>query len=608
MRWLCLVIGLAVSATGGRGGPPLPVRGDLGRGEKLRILVDKVMQPVDDWVTAPWMIAEAATAGFNVYSPRIGFDDLDAVRRVTDWCAAEGVYHLVWMRGTLVAPAEGERLVWANGVEQELYSPCADAFWAWTERYILEYARLAAEQPALLGVFLDYENYSPNAQGNGYELSYDAAALNRFAAERGATIPTLPPDLRHAWLVEQGLHEAFEQWQVALWRERCRDLRAKVDAICPEFWFVIYPAPGTKFMREACWPEWGTPRAPLVLADANSYGRAAKFLPEPEALAINRQRMIEGEALAEAAGIDYLYAGGIDPVVRGADPEFCGKNAVMLAEQTDGYWIFYEGPTYDDTHRDYLHWFSWANAAIATGWWDAQRAPRETPDGWELELRRADLSGLRLTSPAVTGEAVELPELRLRGENLILLACRAGEPVELTLRHHPLAAYRSFLGWEVRDPSSARIATGRIDFDQTGAVAFKPVQDGIYLLLASAGQCPYSATASNVPVGLWCGDGLGLIGPAPALYGWAGEGGYEVEAVGSGAETVKLTLTGAEGGQSAETTPEQAAVRLTGGAGEFTLACTRAESGVLEDYRLKLSGAAAPVLSLLAEHRFRLAP
>ena len=33
-------------------------------------------------------------------------------------------------------------------------------------------------------------------------------------------------------------------------------------------------------------------------------------------------------------------AGGIDPAVRGADPEFSGKNAVAISEVTDGYWIF----------------------------------------------------------------------------------------------------------------------------------------------------------------------------------------------------------------------------------------------------------------------------
>jgi hypothetical protein len=41
-----------------------------------RILVDKVMQPEGGWHTEEWMVAEAAAAGFNVWSPRQGNDDL----------------------------------------------------------------------------------------------------------------------------------------------------------------------------------------------------------------------------------------------------------------------------------------------------------------------------------------------------------------------------------------------------------------------------------------------------------------------------------------------------------------------------------------------------
>ena len=60
-----------------------PKRADLGRKDKFRILVDKVMQPEEDWVSKEWMVREAAQAGFNVYSPRLGHDRLDEVRDVT---------------------------------------------------------------------------------------------------------------------------------------------------------------------------------------------------------------------------------------------------------------------------------------------------------------------------------------------------------------------------------------------------------------------------------------------------------------------------------------------------------------------------------------------
>ena len=119
-------------------------RQELGRTAKLTILVDKVMQPVEGWVTKEWMVKAAADAGFNVFSPRRGHERLDEVRQVTEWCQKYGIYHMPWMRGSLEAPkgpeADGKRVVWASGNEQPLWSPNSDEFWEWTARYIIEYA------------------------------------------------------------------------------------------------------------------------------------------------------------------------------------------------------------------------------------------------------------------------------------------------------------------------------------------------------------------------------------------------------------------------------------------------------------------------------------
>ena len=97
-------------------------RAELGHSQKLRILVDKVMQPEAKWITEEWMIRETAEADFNVYSPRVGHDRLDEVRRVSAWCQKYGIYHMPWMRGSLSAPkdtsADGKRMLWENGSEQ----------------------------------------------------------------------------------------------------------------------------------------------------------------------------------------------------------------------------------------------------------------------------------------------------------------------------------------------------------------------------------------------------------------------------------------------------------------------------------------------------------
>nr|MBP8955154.1 hypothetical protein [Armatimonadota bacterium] len=134
---------------------PLPALEDMGTKEKLRIVVDKVMQPVEGWVTKEWMITESAAAGFNVFSPRRGHENLDEVRQVAQWCEKAGIYFMPWMRGSLGAPdgaeADGKRVVWENGGEQPLYSPNSDAFWEWTTRYIVEYAKMSVELPAIMG-------------------------------------------------------------------------------------------------------------------------------------------------------------------------------------------------------------------------------------------------------------------------------------------------------------------------------------------------------------------------------------------------------------------------------------------------------------------------
>ena len=112
-------------------------REDLARRVKLTILVDKVMQPEAEWVTEEWMVESAAEAGFNVFSPRAGYDRLDEVRQVAAWCEKYGIYHMPWMRGTLAAPngdgADGQRVLWASGNEQPLWSPNSDAQAAWRE-------------------------------------------------------------------------------------------------------------------------------------------------------------------------------------------------------------------------------------------------------------------------------------------------------------------------------------------------------------------------------------------------------------------------------------------------------------------------------------------
>lgn len=594
----------------------------LGKTDKLRILVDKVMQPEAKWVTEEWMVKAAAEAGFNVFSPRIGHERLDEVRRVAEWCGKYGVFHLPWMRGSLGAPdtpeSAGKRMVWENGSEQPLWSPNSDEFWEWTNRYIVEYARISKEFPPLMGVFLDYENYAPGGEGNLYSLSYDNLILNKFAAANGLEPVNLPLAERKGWLEKEGLHEKFSEFQVNHWRQRCRALREAVDAIAPEFQFCIYPAPGTPFMVQAIYPEWATARAPLILADASTYGRPSRFKSEQESLQGNRDRLIENMKIPRQAGIPFIYTGGIDPLVRGADPEFSGKNAVMISEVTDGYWIFYEGPTYTkEDHGEYWKWFSWANKAIIEGRFEAQNQPRETPESLFADAFGPAEGSVRMAAPAVTGESVELPVIKLRGDNLIVLAAAAGKPVDILVRDVPVGNYDAPLLWEVRNPGMKTIASGTIPHGQTGNIQFTAESDGLYFAALSSGACAYYVVKTNVPLGLYAAEGLSLIGGAGRLYFHVPDGTEEVTLTikGQGAETARIIVLDHEGKpvSMAETTKEaqtaEAVVTPGAGVGKiYALEITRAQEGVLEDCTVTLDRKLPPTLSLVPEQVFQFAP
>jgi len=596
-------------------------RAALGRTEKLRILVDKVMQPEEGWVTKEWMVGEAAEAGFNVYSPRRGHDRFDEVRRVTAWCEKHGIFHLPWMRGSLEAPrgpeADGKRVLWADGSEQPLWSPSSDEFWEWTTKYIVEYARLSARDDHIIGVFLDYENYWPGGQGNHYRITYENVILQPFLKSKGIELPELEPGARKAWLEERKLHDEFAAFQIDHWRKRCRALREAVDEHDPKFQFCIYPAPGTPLMVEACYPEWSTEEAPIILADARVYGRPGRFLPQREALQVNRRKLLDGMKVPREAGIPFIYSGGIDPVVRGADPEFCGKNAVMISEVTGGYWVFYEGVKYDEDHPDYFRWFQWANDRIAEGRLGAWREPRETPEQWVLDVFEKAGKGANVAPPEVTGAVTKFGRAVLRRDNLMLLAAKRGQPVQIALKNVPVGRYVSMLVWDVRSTKMERIASGTVPHNTSGTVRFTPEQDGIYLLGASAGGCAYTVQSANVPVGILTSEGASLIHVVQPMYFHVPKGvrEFSVTAKGSGAETVRVNVISPDGEQVAtgQTSLGSATVQVKVPAGEhagktWSLATAKADEGVVEDYSIRFSANVPPVLSLVPEHVFTVRP
>ena len=372
----------------------------LGREEKFRIMVDKVLVvETSDYRMTEGHVRTLAGAGFNVVVPRGGAGDIKDVRRMARLARKHNVFYMPWMGHmprTSILAGESEKIVWNSGVVQDRCSPNSEKFWSWMTRRIIAYAKISKDNPALIGVFLDFENYGAYNIGRWvYELSYDTTILAEFAKSRGIKIPSLKPKRRIAWLEENKLHEAFRKFQVARWRSRCRKLRRQVDAIDPKFQFFIYPnVHYTLFMREAAFREWGTKAAPVVVADYHNYylppdawGKQA--VSEARWNIIDAARWVKGHA--ERCGVEAMVIGGMDPVSdKPMDPEYHGRNAAAIADHSSGYWIFYEFKAMKDksgrrivppVNADFLKWWGRANRAIVAGrarqFWQADR---ETPE------------------------------------------------------------------------------------------------------------------------------------------------------------------------------------------------------------------------------------
>ncbi len=299
------------------------------------------------------------------------------------------------------------------------------------------------------------------------------------------------------------------------------------------------------------------------------------------------------------AGIPFIYIGGIDPIVQGADPEFCGKNAVMISQVTDGYWVFYEGPTYTKDHPDYFKWFTWANKAIDQGRLDAWHTPRETTEAWVSRT-------LKPAGRPEIGRMHKFPAVSLRATNVLLVAAEAGRPVHIELAYQQVGSYTADLNWHVKTPQGKDLASGTIPQGGHGTATFIPPTDGVYPVLVSAGSCAFSVLGSDVPVALYA-DELAIIGGAKRLYFKVPRGlrQFTLSIRTGGEETARLSVYGPGGTLVAtgQTTPKSHALKMTVSAGQhagevWSLSLTKADEGVLEDVRLTMGPELPPALSL----------
>jgi hypothetical protein len=361
------------------------LRGD--NGFKFRIMVDKVyIRP--EALTDEEDYRRHAEMGFNVLCPRWLDKDMGVFEEAAELAARNGMYTMLWLRGSLGTGWGSPQFVHADGVEYDMLSPNSDDLWRVMGERIVAAARLSQRLP-MIGVFLDYEKYARQPGGfvgHCYPLSYDAKIFDEFTQARELTPPDLEPAERADWLEKQGLHDDFREFQIDSWRARMRSIRDQVDAINPEFQFVIYPSSFTLFVNEVVWTELATERAPLIAAEHYTYGRGTPLkdiwpdywrVSDDEGVALDVAYIRKMQRKYQDRG-PHLVLGGIDPVVPGGeDPQFVARDVAAMSEVGGGYWVFYEGLDADSRHAQrFEQWWKIANEAIETGTFEVLRSVR----------------------------------------------------------------------------------------------------------------------------------------------------------------------------------------------------------------------------------------
>ncbi len=506
------------------------------REDPYRILVDKVLMASNDWVMEPQHVAEIKAAGFNVVVPRIGADDNERVERVATMAAEQGMFTMPWIRGTRVEKGDPKlRATDSMGRYGELASPNGDALWDYWSDRILFYAELSRRVPSMMGVFLDFENYDSIKVGGGmcYELSYDEPILRLFCESVGLQLPEPLPEDRAAWLEEQGQTQAFSDFQVGRWQERARELRQAVDAVNPRFQFVVYPAARSLFIKEVVWRHWHTDQAPLIMAEVDTYWRTEYELDA----ALKRVGDVMRTTRAELDKVnpEIRYMAGLDPIVRGANPEFEGKSAVLGAELGHGYWVFYEGPDYATTHKDYFAWYKRANDAILEGDYSLWREPAETPNPLDEEIAEdaralagADLKPLN-EDPLPEEELQRVFTHRHGAMYQVLL--REGEHLrgELIALQHAHLTHGSVA--VVVTPSGKLLGTVHADVGEVAPIDMVAPETGVYGIAIQSGRAKGRLKLLNRYVCL-AGPRMSLVGDQVPAY----------VAPKAGAESLDLTI------------------------------------------------------------------
>jgi len=232
---------------------------------------------------------------------------------------------------------------------------------------------------------------------------------------------------------------------------------------------------------------------------------------------------VRGMQHAKSKNVPILYMGGIDPIVKGADPEFSGKNAVMISQTTNGYWIFYEGPNYyQPDHAAYFKWFSRANHDIMAQKFDLWKQSREEPDPVMATrdeiLRQYCGDTARPFSTQPMPEGAKKIACTVRGQAHFAVLLQGGQNLQGRLQVRKLGSYTSGSRFSLFGPDRNMIDMGEAEIDNPAQLNHVAKNDGIHVIIIETGQNAAQLFIDNQYFCLIGAEQIGFLGSQQLFY------------------------------------------------------------------------------------------
>jgi len=592
----------------------------FGSTEKVSVLVDKVMAASTDYALAEWMVQAVKDAGFSTYAPR--FYNSPGVGTVADWCAARDMKLLYWTRGTvnvsLTNPLYYGKRYWLTIGEVGGLSPNSDELWDYLWNELIPIAELSVTHPAIQGAFLDFESYFilGTTYRHAYFISYDDVITDQYEAARGVTLPVNPAD-RHAWLVANNRYDDFVAFQLENWRERCRQLRAAIDAINPQFQIYVYPfgnqsttRPPFFYGNNAPVATLSTPQAPVVLADYQCYFDYTVIHDTDTLMPEVRADMDRTDILAEEIDTPCMLVSGFDPCML-KNPEFLARAPIANAERWAGHWVFYENFQYpSNEHTQVMNWLSWSNAKIAAQDYAAADEPYASSCSWDTLWNPT--GAVPAASCQFSNVNNVFSTCNVRWTVPMAITCQSGVSTTLQLDLRKVGtSYTLPYVWELRSLSDidTKVDQGTISLNATtGTISFAPQVTGTYFLVLALGNNAASIAQADARLAFYAAKPVDFFLNTTPLYinVPAGVTSFTLTAqAANSAEHVKISVY-SPGGQLVtedQTSPTDMTRVITVnvgayGSGAWRIVPSRAGTYTLEDYYLTVGTEIPQFLSL----------